>query len=219
METQPWLDTIKGWLGIKRANGFEVSHSTEAEYIFTILPIFITSIVLIYQNDPMRVLFGAEWSFMSAVLSGQIITKSVQTLITHEHLMSQLSPEFVVPQPPSISELAPDPVDETILTLVRTIAFTLCPSLVFVVLNLTSPSLPGPGVSGWLFGGAQWILFIYTSLTFFRTSIKLNSKLSIKNEYYRCLSELAKLNTQITNPTMFPHRKTSASAKGGDIPR
>jgi len=53
-----------------------------AEILFIVLPLIVTGIVLFFQNRSHELLVTTEWSFATAILFGQALTKYVGGLVT-----------------------------------------------------------------------------------------------------------------------------------------
>src|ERR1041385_1381352 len=53
-----------------------------AEILFIVLPLIVTGIVLFFQDRGRELLITSEWSFATAILFGQALTKYVGGLVT-----------------------------------------------------------------------------------------------------------------------------------------
>jgi hypothetical protein len=117
-----------------------VKYLLTSEFLFTLLPIVILIIVRSYQCDFKGIFYNTEWSIISIILFGQSVVKFSSGISNSN---KKIKWQLVA----------------LIISLI--IIFGLIPSVIILVLNLTSNSLSlGTYIT-------QSILFILSSLTFF----------------------------------------------------
>lgn len=117
-----------------------VKYLLSSEFLFTLLPIVILIIVRSYQCDFKGIFYNTEWSIISIILFGQSVVKFSSGISNSN---KKIKWQLVA----------------LIISLI--IIFGLIPSVIILVLNLTSNSLSlGTYVT-------QSILFLLSSFTFF----------------------------------------------------
>jgi len=115
-----------------------------SEYIFAIMPMIISGIILITKNSCSEIYFTKDWSFISILLIGQVITKFNAKMIPYG---------------------AKVVVESMVLTNAILICMIFIPIvIVFCCITLTNP------VPHWLYH-IQAVLFIISTLSFVIFSI------------------------------------------------
>jgi hypothetical protein len=117
----------------------DINAALFAELFFNLLPIVILFIALSYTGSPLKIFSISEWSFATAILSGQSMVKFINGLLKFGK---------------------PVNLGATALVISLIIVFLLAPSLVILTLIIISP-LP----IYWL-SIVQGILFILAVLAF-----------------------------------------------------
>lgn len=113
-----------------------------AELLFVFLPLIVMAMILSYKENLSKILLIPEWSFATAVLTGQAIVKFVAGLVHREKK---------------------PPWQKVVLPLSILIVMILVPSLILLALILLSEEPPKSLIVG------QFILFflsVIVSLTF-----------------------------------------------------
>ncbi len=164
-----------------------IGYITRVEYVFTVLPVVVSAIVLSFDGRFYELLLGPEWSFISAVLAGQIVVKQI-LMISLGDVSASVWRQMrgYLPEEEHVDTATKGKTGYFTGQILRARSqssayefstmqaviglLLLVVAIVLVVLAIITSAERGESIRSWVLGVLSWLLFLFTTYRYFIVS-------------------------------------------------